>query len=136
MQKEDELPEGMLKEAPPDLAKRPDGLACDFLDYIKAGKYSKAYDFLGAEAQGEISREAFVNGLTKYMAAASTKNSYMVREVSSERVVGKTGVVKVTDRNSPKSKPWTWEFEENYAGWKIRSLDLPPLMRYKERFSY
>ena len=136
VQKEDEIPDGMLREGPPDLSKRPDGLANEFLKCIKEGKFAKAYGYFGPEVRGEITKERFVHEMNKYMATASTKQSYMVRSISSERVVRKTGVVKVSDRTSPKSRPWTWEFQEEYDGWKIRSLDLPPLLRYKERFSY
>lgn len=134
--KGEDLPEGMLTEKAPDLSNRPDGLAEEFLQAIQDENYSKAYDFLGMDAQNEISRDSFVSGMQNYMATASTKQSYMSRAVKSERVVGKTGMVEVADRNSPSSKVWVWEFQENYAGWKIRSLDLPPLLRYKERYTY
>ena len=133
---EEELPEGMLKEAAPDLSKRPDGLANECLKCIKRGQYAKAYSFFGPEITNSMSQETFVANLNKYMATASTRQAYMVRELDSERVVGKTGVVRLVDRTSPNSKPWVWEFQEEYDGWKIRSLDLPPMMRYKERFTY
>ena len=134
--KGEELPEGMLTEKAPDLSNRPDGLAKDFLKCIQKGQYAKAYDYFGAEARGQISRDSFVSTMSNYLATASTKQSYMSRSVRSERIVSKTGVVEVVDRNSPNSKVWVWEFENNYEGWKIRSLDLPPVMRYKERYSY
>ncbi len=134
--KEIELPHGMLTEAPPDLSKRPNGLACDFLKLIKKGKYAKAYGYLGVDAQNNISKDSFVKGLTEYMKTASTKKAFQAREVTSERIVGNVGIVKVTDSESSKSKAWTWEFESTYGGWKIRSLDLPPVARYQKAESY
>ncbi|MDO5297588.1 MAG: hypothetical protein Q4F00_13345 [bacterium] len=133
---DDELPEGMLKEPVPDLSKRPDGLANECLKCLKRGQYDKVYTYFGPEITNSMSQDTFVRGISKYMATASTRQSYMVRELSSERVVGKVGVVRLVDRTSPNSKPWVWEFQEEYDGWKIRSLDLPPMMRYKERFTY
>ena len=132
----DEVPNGMLSESAPNLSKRPYGLACDFLRLINEGKFDKAYNYFGSEVRADISKDVFISRMQSYMQTASTKQSFASRRVMSERVIKKTSYVLVGDTKSQNSKQWVWEFEDSYEGWKIRSLDLPPVAIHKERYAY
>ena len=116
---------------PPDISRRPFVIATDFLNNVKAKKYKEAYAALGVDAKMRVNLRGFEEGLERYFSMASTKSVYVTRVVVDERVSGDTAIIKVVDVKYPDAPPWIWEFEKTRAGWKIRSLDLPPLFIYK-----
>ncbi len=120
---------------PPDISRRPFVIAGEFLDNIKARKYKEAYAALGVDAKMRVNLKGFEEGLERYFAMASTKSVYVTRVVVDERVSGNVAIIKVADAKYPDAPPWIWEFEKTKAGWKIRSLDLPPLFIYKAKQS-
>lgn len=120
---------------PPDISRRPFVIAGEFLDNIKARKYKEAYAALGVDAKMRVNLKGFKEGLERYFAMASTKSVYVTRVVVDERVSGNVAIIKVADAKYPDAPPWIWEFEKTKAGWKIRSLDLPPLFIYKAKQS-
>lgn len=127
---------GPTEIPPPSLDARPDGLARAFLELIVEGRYDKAHDYLSIDGQLENPRSMFIDGLTKALSLKSTKFSYENRAVESERVVGNSALVTVGDTKYPQANKWVWEFEKTTVGWKIRSLDLPPVCRYQAKQEY
>lgn len=118
---------------PPDISRRPFVIATDFLNNVKNKKYKEAYAALGVDAKMKVNLRGFEEGLERYFSMASTKSVYVTRVVVDERVSGDTAIIKVADVKYPDAPPWIWEFEKTRAGWKIRSLDLPPLYIYKAK---
>ncbi|MGM9999619.1 MAG: hypothetical protein ACI38Q_09580 [Candidatus Bruticola sp.] len=118
---------------PPDISRRPFVIANEFLDNVKAKKYKEAYAALSVDAKMKVNLKGFEEGLNRYFSMASTKSVYMTRAVGDERVSGKVAIIKVYDLKYPNAPPWIWEFEHTRGGWKIRSLDLPPLFIYKSK---
>ncbi len=118
---------------PPDISRRPFAIASEFLDNVKARKYKEAYASLGVDAKMRVNLKGFEEGLERYFSMASTKSVYVTRVVVDERVSGNSAIIKVADTKYPDAPPWIWEFENTRAGWKIRSLDLPPLFIYKAK---
>ncbi len=116
---------------PPKLEKRPDGIARRFLSEIKSGKYEKAYTVLDVDCQLRIPKYEFSEGLKSALKIPSTKKAYENREVIQERIQGSKAMVLVGDIKVPSAKPWVWEFTKTPAGWKIKSLDLPPVCIYR-----
>lgn len=120
---------------PPDISRRPFVIAGEFLDNVKARKYKEAYATLGVDAKMRVNLKGFEEGMERYYSMASTKSVYVTRVVVDERVSGNSAIIKVADSKYPDAPPWIWEFEKTRAGWKIRSLDLPPLFIYKAKKS-
>ncbi len=118
---------------PPDISRRPFAIANEFLDNVKAKKYKEAYASLSVDAKMRVNLKGFEEGLERYFSMASTKSVYVTRVVVDERVSGDSAIIKVADTKYPDAPPWIWEFEKTRAGWKIRSLDLPPLFIYKAK---
>lgn len=116
---------------PPSLNVRPDGLAREFLDLVRAGKYAKAYTYFSVDLRINVTENAFTSGLTNAMKVASTRKSLANRGVISERIVNNRAIVEVGDLKYTTAKTWKWEFEKTDSGWKILSLDLPPITSYK-----
>ena len=121
---------------PPKLDKRPDGIAKRFLSEIKEGKFEKAYTALDVDCQLRTPKYEFAEGLKSALRIPSTKKAYERREVIQERVQGNKAVVLVGDVNDSAVKPWVWEFAKTPAGWKIKSLDLPPVCIYRPSEEY
>lgn len=118
---------------PPDVSKRPFVAADFFLKSVRAQKYKEAYAILGVDAKMGVSLHRFEEGMNSYFSMASTKSSYVTRFVADEQSYGDVSIIKVADSKYPDADPWIWEFEKTRAGWKIRSLDLPPLFVYKAK---
>lgn len=117
----------------PNLEKRPFGLAEECLKLIKDGQYAKAYEYLSVDGKLSVSKKEFVDGLTACMRTGSTKNTYENMSVSNERFVGGRAVVTLINRKYSQAKPWNWCFENTRGGWKISSLDLPPISRCTDK---
>lgn len=118
---------------PPDISRRPFTIASEFLDNVKAKNYEKAYAALSVDAKMGVTLKNFEEGMERYFSMASTKSVYVTRVVVDERVSGNSAIIQVADSKYPDAPPWIWEFEKTRAGWKIRSLDLPPLFIYKAK---
>ncbi|MGM9991725.1 MAG: hypothetical protein ACI376_02605 [Candidatus Bruticola sp.] len=118
---------------PPDISRRPFVVANEFLNNVKTKNYKKAYAALSVDAKMKVNFKSFSEGLERYFSMASTKSVYMTRSVGDERVSGKVALIKVYDLKYPNAPPWIWEFEQTRGGWKIRSLDLPPLFIYQAK---
>lgn len=120
---------------PPNISKRPYKMAEEFLVAVKRSEFDKAYTYLGVDAKLGVSPSHFRNSMESYFSMASAKSVYMSRVVLNEQIAGNTALVNVGDSAYPDMPAWIWEFEKTNAGWKIRSMDLPPLFTYKPKKS-
>lgn len=127
--------EGAYAEAP-SIKNHPIELAKSFLNDIRSGRFKEAYALLSVDAKINLNYQRFEKELQRYMSAASTKSAYVARTPVDEQITGTTAVVKLEDSQYPTAPLWTWEFENTQAGWKIRSLDLPPLCQYQPKKDY
>ncbi|MBQ7501727.1 hypothetical protein IJT93_03290 [bacterium] len=127
--------EGVYAEAP-SIKNHPIELTKSFLNNIRNGKYKEAYGLLSVDAKINLNYQRFEKELTRYMSSASTKSVYVTRVAVNEQITGNTAIVTLEDSKYPTAALWTWEFEKTQAGWRIRSLDLPPLCQYRAKKDY
>ena len=121
--------QGPTEIPPPSLQGRPDMLARDFLDHLRAQRFRQAHAFLGTSLQAAMTADVFEKSMGEALKTASTRLAYENRWVQSERIEGSRALVTVSDRRYSQVQPWTWEFELEEGKWKIRTLDLPPILR-------
>jgi hypothetical protein len=121
---------GPTEIPPPSLKDRPDMLARDFLDHLRAQRFRQAHAFLGTSLQAAMTTEVFETRMGEALKTASTRLAYENRWVQSERIEGSRALVTVSDRRYSQVQPWTWEFRLEEGKWKIQTLDLPPILRH------
>jgi hypothetical protein len=78
-----------------------------------------------------MSAEDFEKRMGEALKTASTRLAYENRWVQSERIEGPRALVTVSDRRYSQVQAWTWEFWLEAGAWRIRTLDLPPILRHE-----
>lgn len=115
----------------PSLEGRPDALAREFLDHVRARRFKQAHRYLGTGLQTAMTAEEFSQRLDEALKTGSTRLAYENRWVQSERIEGPRALVTVSDRKYPQVQPWTWEFWLEAGEWRVRTLDLPPVLHHQ-----
>jgi len=122
---------GPTEIPPPSLEGRPDTLAREFLDHVRAHRFKQAHGYLGTGLQATVTAEDFERRMGEALKTGSTRIAYENRWVQSERVEGPRALVTVTDRRYSQVQAWTWEFWLEAGTWRIRTLDLPPILHHQ-----
>ncbi len=95
--------------------------AVGFLDAVKGGNYSTAYDYLSAARKGEVSRQAFLDTLEREDLPAENISTYSLNnvDVKNDRATVKGSVT----LKGGSSKAVTIFLVKESGKWKIERLE-------------
>ena len=105
--------------------------AKDYLQRLRVGEFSQAWELLEPDLQKSWSREQFTNRMNEWTATEGKQLILLNREVAGVKVEGEqaTAILFGTATEGDDGKQWDWELKLMDGRWRLSSVSGPVLIR-------